>query len=75
MNEILHNKVFGLAYIFCFENTSFPLCCIRHKKLNGWERFFKLTRHNSSDETSFPDWIAMEPPRNSLIDLLIGNYL
>ena len=43
--------------------------------MNSRGRFFKLSRQNSSNETSFPDWLAMEPPRNSLTDLLIGNDL
>ena len=75
MNEILRNKCFGVAYIFSSTNMGFPLCFIYHKKLNGQGRFFKLTRHNSSNETSFPNWLAMEPPRHSLTYLLIGNDL
>ena len=75
MNEILHNNIFGVAYIFSSTNMGFPLCCIHHKKLNDWGRFFKLSGQNSFNETSFPNWLAMEPPGHSLIDLLIGNDL
>ena len=75
MNEILRNNFFGVAYIFSSTNMGFPLCCIRHQKLNDRGIFFKLTGQNSSDETSFPNWLAMEPPKHSLTDLLIGNDL